>query len=71
MMKIEKMYVATQEGALGNKLVAYGHERNKVITDLHRQLLSEMANAYAHEQAMTHLSMELDVYTNNYEVDQL
>ena len=56
-MKIEKMYVATQVGAMGTELVAYGHDRNQVIADLHRQLLSEMSNAYAHEQSMTHLSL--------------
>ena len=55
-MKIEKMYVATQVGAMGTELVAFGHDRNQVIADLHKQLMSEMANAYSHEQSMTHLS---------------
>ena len=55
-MNIQKMFVATQKGAMGNELVAYGHDRNKVIAELHQQLMDETANAYAHEAAMGHLS---------------
>ena len=55
-MKIERMYVATQRGAFGQELVAYGHDRTKVIADLHQQAENDKANAYAHEQNMTHRS---------------
>ena len=55
-MNIQKMFVATQKGAMGNELVAYGHDRKKVIADLHQQLVDEADNAYAHEAAMGHLS---------------
>jgi len=57
-MRVEQQWVARQQGAMGEELMATGETRAEAVNHLLDLLKDSHVNAFAHEQQMTALSME-------------